>query len=888
MSRFTKSIKIFLALVFTFSSLVNTSFFTIQSAKADGCSLDPTTYKLVVYSDSLIDPQYIAVGAVSGKYWVQIQSSANIPTASDCTTYVQLSFNQQTTNEVGVSGELGDNKVTISKGNTRASFYISGSESGNATITASTTTGTNIPSQQLQNGMQTAVIGSPAPNKNLLLFTNNIHGVADTISGKVGAVTAAISTPGVKVRAYTDVAGTIQLGSDATVAADGSFPPIAMGDDQYRNVTLRAVYPGTPEVLSSIVLVGDPIIIYPSLVTGLSVQHSMNGLPYLSWEDGGVGVSYVIYRKAYSDLTPFNDSNIIATTIYKGFEDGDANFGDAYLYLVKQVISGSYTPEYLPTIKSKIDVVLALDINPEFISIKESRPAPYVTAYISDYIRNAQESWDANPNNINISLAPLTIVFTRHDDGKKYFAGYRYSEKADIIIETDPYKIVDTSNNSIDRLPDGIYTIEVVALDAATDIDDRAVASTRFTIDTVAPNAPVIGRLRYTNNVLSGVAGAAEPGTYLYAYDSNGAKLNTHTVIIEADGSFDAGIYSTPSDGMFYLSLHDNVDNVSPTTQFDVLSIPNSPLVDKVTMQQNKPGTNDVILGTAGAVDGGVMVEIFNVDPLLNQASLPYRSLIANSDGSFTQEVGDNAYASYWVVVRSGSGLLSNAVKLTNAISINAVSVFNATVGDGVVKLNWTSVPNTSYYIIDIYDETDAKHISTVTIMAGQTTLQLSLQNAHKYRFSIVAFDVYGNSSTVNVVYGTPVAPMITLASSITSKKVISNAPASSAPKISSDENLTIPAPTSSPSTPTEDNNRNWAPWILTIGILILLIAGGVAYLLWGKQTEVATSVAKVKPTLSKPVVESGTVEEITENTSKPIVAKSRSKDELKKPKPRW
>lgn len=891
MNRITKFSKMIFATVFIFTTLFNANFFKIDSAKADGCLLDPSLYKLAIYSDTGIDPQLIPINAVSGKYWVQIQDLSNTPTASDCTTYVALSFSLSSVNEVSSSGVLGDNKTTISKGNTRASFYLSGSESGTVTITAATTTGASTPSQQLQPGTQSAIIGYSSPDKNLLTFTNNIHGIADTISGKANSVLAGIVLPGIKVRAYSDIAGTLQLGADAVVGVDGSFTSINIGDDLYRNITLRAVYPSDPPILSDAILIGEPVITYPALITGVKVQHSIEETPYITWDDAGVGVRYVIFRKNYSSQIPFNDSNIITTISDNSFQDDTAVFGERYLYLIKQVIDGSYTPEFLPIVSVKLDIG-ATSITPtNYMNIASNYPTPYLTANISSDLMASQEKWLSDPSNTNISQAPLTLVYTNHNSGLKYFVGYGFGEKGNLITDTHPYKIVDSNNVPYDRIVDGAYTVEIVGIDQVLGINDKVVVSSNYVIDTIAPEVPVLGKLRYENNTLSGVVGAAEPGTHLYVYDFNGVKLNTEDVVIAVDGSFNAQNINVPTSGVFYLSLHDNVGNSSSLVTFDVMTIPSAPLVNKITMVQNQPGTNDVITALPGAVSGGITIKIYTSDPLSNPEAVPFRILIANADGSFSQEVGDNLSANFWIVAWSGSGKFSSALKLLNTISSSAVTGFVAIAGDSKVSLSWNHVLESSYYKIDVYDISANLQVTVLSVLAGQNSLQLSLTNGHNYRFTITSYDKYGNVSNGNTVYATPASATVVLASAKTTiyAKPSSSSYTSASSKISE---IGLPAPSetkeaaSTNSAPISENNRNWAPWILAIGILILLVAGCVAYLLWGKQNDVVVTETKPKK------VETGVVEEAIGIASVQKTAETKSSKTNanipKKPKPRW
>ena len=111
-------------------------------------------------------------------------------------------------------------------------------------------------------------------------------------------------------------------------------------------------------------------------------------------------------------------------------------------------------------------------------------------------------------------------------------------------------------------------------------------------------------------------------------------------------------------------------------------------------------------------------------------------------------------------------------------------------------------------------------------------------------------------------------------------------------PKISAPESVVV-TPEDTSSKPAEENSRNWAPWILTIGILILLIAGSVAYLLWGKQGEVVvTNKPKAVKENKSSSVEIGEVDEFSAKDTKPKTNRNNTPgsigDDSKRHKPRW
>lgn len=843
MSQFKKLFKTLLVAIFAITSLANMSLLVPQVAKAaDPCSLDSGLFHLAIIADQGTDPLTRNVGQIT-KYWAQIQDSSGTPAWSSCTTYISIGFDNSNVIKTNSSGTADPRNISISATTgstqyTRASFYIKGITPGSTAITAETTTGSNSPSQQLQSGVQTVNIVAPAPVSDKLVFNDVAHGNPDSVSGIAGALP---SLSGIKARAYSDLALTNQIGTDVDVnSIDGSFPAIETGDDQYRTVFIVAVYNGT--TLSAPTVVTQN---YPSEVA-LTVNRVNSDVPVLTWTNFDAGNTFVIYRSdlAHPALTQ------IGTSLTPTFTDTTANPEIRYTYAVKQVnAAGSYTPEFLPTQNIRIDIT-NVNYDPARINVQNASTKPAITANVTPTLASVWStaitaSWTNNATQVT-TLATVTI-------------------NGNNLTATLPA-----------TLPDGNYTVSIVARDTTLDIDDAVTISNNYLIDTVAPTAPVLSNLRFSNGIISGVINSVEKSIYVNIYDASHAIVAQH-IVAGSDGSFiSAGLLASDK---YYIEAEDFAENVSPQTLFDVT---HAPFIDssKITMQQNVPGTSDKIIGAIGSVTPGITVKIYGSDPALTNGLVPIYQTIANSDGSFTREVGDNLANTFWVTVWSGSNLESAAVKLANTISINPPTSFTAKAGNGSVTLNWTPVLGAEYYLVNVYDVTTKNNVAAVTISGLQTTWKFVGENSHTYRFYVKAQDSYGNVSAYKEVEATPTAPVV----AATIKQTTHTTTAATAKPIAAEEIVASPSPASTPTPTNNDTGKNWTGWIIGLGIIILGIALSAAYLLWGKpvETVIVTKKPSIEPTPAPKA------EKIANNDQLLSDSVDVEKKDDVPPKPRW
>ncbi len=159
------------------------------------------------------------------------------------------------------------------------------------------------------------------------------------------------------------------------------------------------------------------------------------------------------------------------------------------------------------------------------------------------------------------------------------------------------------ADNTLPALTDGPHTITVTATDAAGNVgNDTAVV----TIDTVAPNAPVLDPINATDPV----SGQAEPGSTVTVTYPDGLADNTLPTL--ADGPHTITVTATDAAG--------NVGNDTAVVTIDT-SLPVVSLDDLTT--------NDTTPALTGAIDDPTATVVVNVDGIDYPAT-------NNGDGTWT------------------------------------------------------------------------------------------------------------------------------------------------------------------------------------------------------------------------------------------------------------
>ncbi len=757
------------------------TLFSAENALAADCTPTGPANKLAVYTTtnsdgtrpaSPLDPQAINIGQVSQKFEAEIEDNTGTPVTPPCTTKVAIALSPLSSGTItDVDGNPATNTFTIATNQRRHSFYIKGqAATASATITASTAADSL---QQLNSGTQTFSVVAPAPVAANLVFTNNIHGTADTISGNPGAIPVSSITSQVVVKIYT--ADGLTLLGFGSVAADGSFSPIATGDDQYRQVLVKAEYPGGSQ--SNGVLFTQT---YPAIVSNLSAVHDLvTYRPSLTWTATETGASFHIFRSIAATPLLYTE---IGTSTVPSFIDQSNSYvaGFAYRYVVKQSLNGSYTPEFSPTVDSRIDLS-GVTVTPANSSSDSSKVV--VNGSASAALALAMQT---NP-------AALSVQATNNQTGVVYHA----------TVSLTGLAFSGSFANT--TLPNGIYTITVIATDVSSGIADQLTVSANYTINAVVPK-------------------------------------------------------------------------------------PAAPIASLVSIDQNKPGTADIIKGAAGAVTPGAIVRIYTINP--TSATVPFRQVLAAGDGSFSQEVGDNAAAIFWIATWNGTDI-SDAITINNTITAATPQSFQAAAGDGSVSLSWNLVSGATNYILNVYRMSDGKLMQTATLTGTQQSVRLSLENGVAYRFTLQSLDQFGNMSVTAETSATPQARKVVLASTTTTTptpttpetQVTTRTPAVSSSSSSSQSQTNLvptntqaneqtTATASSTSTP-----KDWTRWfIIGAGLLFLLLAAVAAYFLLLRQpTETIVTTKRA----AKPAAET--------STPASVASEPKTNSPPKKPpKPRW
>ncbi len=274
--------------------------------------------------------------------------------------------------------------------------------------------------------------------------------------------------------------------------------------------------------------------------------------------------------------------------------------------------------------------------------------------------------------------------------------------------------------------------------------------------------------------------------------------------------------------------------------------------VNNVVVNQNKPGTDDAIVGLTGAVnEQGSSVYVFDRDPSLTGPVI-INSEMMNVDGSFAaMGIGDNRYAQVWVQLVDASGNASVARMFTNDIVgpvTPSLTQVNANcVGDPCrVMLSWTNNAgaDVAYYKVSY---TALNGVEQLTMALTGTQAALDLKANETYEFKLFAFDQYGNQSSVSnamsarLTVGVNTVVAWVNGQAVTTTTAISGAVETRRATVSSAIRSYI-APTAKAAEPTTDNNQapttpeqkaseadsqDWVR-ILVVVALLLVIAGSI------------------------------------------------------------
>ena len=184
-----------------------------------------------------------------------------------------------------------------------------------------------------------------------------------------------------------------------------------------------------------------------------------------------------------------------------------------------------------------------------------------------------------------------------------------------------------------------------------------------------------------------------------------------------------------------------------------------APILDetKVTLNQNRPGTLDSIVGASGAVSEPSTVTIFDRPPS-EPGAVILNSIESEANGAFMgMGIGDNRYPQVWLNLQDRNGVTSVQAKkfVNDIVGPNAPTLLEASgecVSDNCrVNLRWSdNGPDSATYQV-------ARRLAdseTLTFDLTGTAIVLDLPAGSRYEFSVFATDKYGNPSSRSNIIG--------------------------------------------------------------------------------------------------------------------------------------
>ncbi len=788
-----------------------------QSTFASGCSLDPSNDRLVITSTV----QQFALGAISGEYRFEIENQGGEAVSSDCKTVVSISISSSAATVTG-SNSL----ITIPAGTSSGQFTLTGISVGQATVSLNSEPGSSL--QQLSGTSQAFTVTPPAPITGLISYVNNPGNIPDTINGQAGAV---LDNSTISLYGIND-GSSVQISGSFTANSDGSFAPINIGVDQYRQIGIIDT-----ETVSGISIPGPESVVsarpdFPEAVLGLTVTHGQNQLnqssrAVLNWTaDSGSSVDYLVYRGLYGQAMTFLGNSNSATYV-----DNTVQIGQAYQYSVKSYsqASQSSSPEYSNIVNWKADIYQA-NISPaQGINLSSPTNFPTVTFSLT------QEAADL----LNTADSPK-VDFINQGNNQTYSLPIT-------ALGSDQYSATLSS-----LLPDGTYQVIIAVNNQQFGpgfVADQIVLSDAYYIDLTAPVAPLSGFLRYdqATNKLNGLAGIVPGGDQVKIYSDNpptqsGLLTNIQTL---KDGSFE---YILPS-GLqnIYLWSVDQFGNLSKSYLAYSLTAASSSLsLQNVSLTIS--GNAHLLAGKLNQNLSGQQILVYSSDPTSDQNVSPKYSTQVLTDGTFNLSLpGKTDLPTIWLAIWNGLSdgshlIVGPVISLSNSVGLSSVNNFQINLNRLTANLSWSSDNQANYYTVTISAQGSNEAEQILSFGSGQTSGTVSLPYPGNWTISIVPANNLGDFGPAISVNLLATLPQTNTLSSYTSESVnismnSTQAPESASAVSPSGPILNQPKSVNQQQTPVSSNN--WTGWALLAGLLIIIIAGLVGYyLLFVNQNE--------------------------------------------------
>lgn len=425
--------------------------------------------------------------------------------------------------------------------------------------------------------------------------------------------------------------------------------------------------------------------------------------------------------------------------------------------------------------------------------------------------------------------------------------------------------------SSPDLLP-GRYVIDVFGTDT---VGNRSVVVripntvggteydyTVFPESSLVP-APLLNPLPpLTNQSTLTVTGTLHAFTSYHSLEvyRNGAYYST--VLLNDVGTFSFPVILVPNQSNLLqvvgVTVFGEFSNPASATVVHDSLAPNPVNLSKVTLNANPPGTADTFLGQPGAAEAATTLYVYGDTAQTNLIA----TVTVAADGSFPLvNIGDNQYATVYLVLQDAAGNRSAAAALANPIGFTTGGILMPTITDlqaTQVSLKWNAVPGATKYRIK-YKQASGSYGATMDLcLTGNAACSFAttikdLFADTDYVIALAAVDQYGNTSnfeevsfrTKQVAVSAPATPAIgggtgTLVVARKTDRISRTAPTPTPTATATP----VPSPTPSEEGDVQSaaTSRNWTPWIV-LGVLVaiaVLATAGYFYWFGGEAGEAA------------------------------------------------
>jgi len=304
------------------------------------------------------------------------------------------------------------------------------------------------------------------------------------------------------------------------------------------------------------------------------------------------------------------------------------------------------------------------------------------------------------------------------------------------------------------------YFAQVTPINGAG-IKGTPVLSDGFTIDTVDPATPANLAAQDVPNDNGGavkLSWDASVSMDVFDYQVNYRKVGSGLWLSQNTGGpielVISGLENSPSTYEVTVQAVDFNGQKSPPSPIVIaVALDNlSPVIDgsKVTVSQNRPGTDDTLSGQAGAVnEPGSTINVFDRNPA-DPGAVIIGSVVSNPDGSWAAiGIGDNQHAMVWLQAVDLSGNTSTAESFDNDIVGPAPATLErlrAECPGEICRVGVSWSPNsadTSFYQLGYR----IGSVETRTFDLVGTSVQLDLASGVTSEFVVYAFDEHGNEA---------------------------------------------------------------------------------------------------------------------------------------------